>query len=222
MAFATDRDVLALEPRVFEEAGWAAQRLVSGVGSVSGTALTLESGGPGFDAAGVDAGAVVVVDGVALEVVARVSASVLTVSRLRAEAGDAPIAPAGVVSKAVEVPTLGPQLAIAHRQVLSMAGVEVAGQAWLAEDAVTDAAVTDAAVVGAPGCVLAEVLGALHLAYAALASAGAAGEAYAVKAACYRERFGAARRRAELVLDLDGDGIGDARRKLNAVRLSRG
>ncbi|MEM7629995.1 MAG: hypothetical protein AAF356_11335 [Planctomycetota bacterium] len=217
MAFATDRDVLALEPRVFEEAGWAAQRLVSGVGSVSGTALTLESGGPGFDVAGVDAGAVVVVDGVALEVVARVSASVLTVSRLRAEAGDAPIAPAGVVSKAVEVPTLGPQLAIAHRQVLSMAGVEVAGQAWLAEDAVTDAA-----VVGAPGCVLAEVLGALHLAYAALASAGAAGEAYAVKAACYRERFGAARRRAELVLDLDGDGIGDARRKLNAVRLSRG
>ena len=69
--FATDRDLLALEPNLFRDVGWVSQRLVVGTGSISGTTLTMSAQDVAFDGAGVGAGSVVVVDSAAYEVRAR-------------------------------------------------------------------------------------------------------------------------------------------------------
>jgi hypothetical protein len=63
MAFAVDRDLLVLEPGLFREVSWVGQRLVSGTGDASGTALTMTSQDVLFDAASVGDGHVVLVGG---------------------------------------------------------------------------------------------------------------------------------------------------------------
>lgn len=207
--FAKDRDLLVLEPGVFREVLWLGQRLVRGVGSVSGTTLTMTSQDVGFDDAGVEAGHVVVIDGVALEVIARVSAGELEVSRLRASETGAPVGAGSIVSQVAEVSSFAPQIALTHAQVLRMLGLEASGRGAPSEDDVVN-----------PGDLrLIEALGALHVVYASAAAAGA-GE-LAFKAAMYRERFSAERQRASARVDLDGDGAPDSIRRMNVTQFVR-
>jgi hypothetical protein len=210
MAFASDRDLLAIDPRVFADAAWVSRRVVSGTGSVSGTALTLTGGGPTFEAAGVGAGGVVVVAGRALEVVARTGASVVTVSALRADASAAAIPPGDGTGLAVEVIGFGAELGLVHRQVLRMLGIEP-------EDTWSEDPLREQDVVNPEEFAVVEALGALHVIYAAAAAAGPVGGEMARRAEEYRERFAAERRRAAGLIDLDGDGKPDATRRLNAV-----
>src|SRR3954470_14123560 len=69
--FASDRDLLAMEPNLFRDVGWVGQRLVSGTGGVAGTTLTLTAQDVDFEDGGVGAGCVVLVDGAPYEVLAR-------------------------------------------------------------------------------------------------------------------------------------------------------
>jgi len=207
--FASDRDLLVLEPGVFREVLWLGQRLVRGAGSVSGTTLTMTSQDEGFDAAGVDAGHVVVIDGVALEVISRTSASVLEVSRLRESVTAAPIGGGSIVNRVVEVSTFVPQLALVHAQAIRMLGLDSPGGSGVGEESVTNGG----------DLTLVEALGALHLVYASASAAGAPG--LAPKAAMYRERFSTERQRAGARIDLDGDGVADATRRMNVVRFTR-
>ena len=209
--FASDRDLLVLEPGVFREVLWLGQRLVRGVGSVSGTTLTMTSQDEGFDDAGVGAGHVVVIDGVSLEVISRTSASVLEVSRLRERESDAPVGAGAIVDGVVEVSTFSPQLGLAHGQSLRMLGLEASGSGieGPSEDDVVNP--QDLRVI--------ESLGALHMVYASASAAGA-GE-LAFKAAMYRERFSAERQRVSARVDLDGDGVPDAIRRMNVTQFLR-
>ena len=59
--FAQDRDLLALDPNLFRDVAWSGQRLVSGVGNISGTTLTLTSQDVTLEAAAITA---FVMDGV--------------------------------------------------------------------------------------------------------------------------------------------------------------
>lgn len=215
--FATDRDLLMLEPNLFRDVQWVGQRLVSGTGSISGTTLTLASQDVGLDAAGVAAGHIVVVDGAPYEVLARLSASTATISRLRDDPDGAALTPSPVTGKPVQVVTFRPQIAIVHWQVLRMLGIEpeAAPQGQPGEESITNPAALRTL----------EALGALHLVYAAAAGPGA-GDARTSyewgRMQIYRERFAAERQCAAARIDLDGDGLPDATRRLNVVQYVRG
>ncbi|RMH11874.1 MAG: hypothetical protein D6695_08120 [Planctomycetota bacterium] len=215
MAFATDRDLLVLEPALFREVSWLGQRLVSGTGSASGTALTMSSQDVLFDAAGVGAGHVVLVNQTAYEVIDRVSSTVLTISRLRESSQDVPIPVAGASGAEVVVATFGPQIAMVHRQVMRMLGIEPDAEPVQGE-------VSEASIINASVFARLEALGALHVVYAGSSSALGPDTPHAKKAEFYRMRFGDERQRAAAMIDLDGDGQPDAVRRLNIIQLMRG
>jgi len=203
MAFAGDRDLLVLEPHLLREVRWRGQVMVEASdASVVGTALV--SASSDFEAAGVGAGAVALVGEVAVEVVERVDANTLTVSRVRASEADAPAAPVAQGSDlALVVPTFGPQIDAAHAALLERVGLE------------------SSAVVNAEEVRRVEALGALRRIYEA-AGSGCEATAQGAKAALYARRFDAARLRLVAQADLDGDGEIDAQRAAGRVALHRG
>ena len=208
--FADDRDLLFLEPMLFRDAGWLGQTLARGTASATGTILSAFEND--FVSAGVGAGHVLVLGGASYEVVERLSAVTLRISRLRADV-DGPELPVQSVTDAeMRVVTFEPQLAVVHRQLLHMLGLsESPGDGELGESAVTNP--EDLRRI--------EVLGALHLVYSAASSAGDPGGAWAMRARMYRDRFGAERHRVAAEIDSSGDGGADAMRRLNVSRFVR-
>lgn len=204
MAFAMDRDLLVLEPRLFVDLVWIGQRRFAGTVATSGTVLI--GAAADFEAAGVEAGGVMTVGGASYEVIERLSPTQLRVSLVRGSKAEDPRAPggAGGLSGAGSVVSFGPQLELVHRQLLAMAGLEDAS-----------------GVVNGSELVLVEALGALHLVYAA-ASAGSGRDSMAARAEMYCRRFAAERSRVRVAIDLDGDGRVDATRRLNASVVVRG
>lgn len=209
MTFAKDRDLLALEPALFRDVAWAALRRVSASDAqVSGFALS--SASSDFGAAGVDAGAVALVDGAPLEVVEREDAQTLTVSLLRASAGDPLIRPPSSAQASLSVMSFAPQLEAMHAEVMRALGLEP-GAEELGEASVTN-----------PRSVAhVEALGALHLVFAGAAALTGADSPAWTRAESYRERFGEARRRLCVGVDLDNDGRPDAVRRVSAARFIR-
>ncbi|KAA0215524.1 MAG: hypothetical protein DYG94_07430 [Leptolyngbya sp. PLA3] len=215
MSFANDVLLLTLEPALFRDVAWVSQRLVLGAGSCSGTVLTMTSQDVLFDAGGVDTGNVVLVAGTGYEVIARVSGTVLTISRLRASDDDALTPVSGASDVEVSVPTFAPQIAMVHRQVLRMIGIE--------PDVPEEAGSIGPSAIVNPGALArVEALGALHLIYAAAGSALGPESAPARKAEFYRQRFADERQRAVAMIDTDADGQPDAVRRLNILALVRG
>lgn len=211
--FATDRDLLALEPNLFRDVGWVGQRLVKATGAISGATLTISGQDVGLDAAGVTAGNVVQVNGVGYEVLARLSATQATISRLRPSVSDAVLPPTPVTGAEVQVPTFGPQLEIVHNQLLRMIGIEP-------ED-LTES-IGESAIVNAAALIRVEALGALFLIYAAASGPSGPESPAGQRAEFYRRRFASEREVAAVRLDLDGDGIADATRRFNVVQFVRG
>lgn len=209
--FATDRDLVALEPKLFRDVAWVSQRLFEGTGDVSGSTLSIASGS--FESAGVEAGHVVLIGGVPHEVVSRDSATALTVSRMRASVDGAVIAPDAGTGLLVSVYSFGPQMGIVHGQVLRMLGIEPSE---------VGAAVSEASITNPEALRLLEAFGALHLVFAAAAALEGEGSALRRRAESYRELFAHERGRVSVAVDLDGDGSADATRRLNAVRFVRG
>ncbi len=213
MAFAAERDLVVLEPGVFRDAAWTAQRVMTGAGDVSGTTLTLTSGGPDFEAAGVGAGMVVLIDSAPAEVVERVGATELTVSRVRGDAADTPRPLVGASGVSVEVFTFEAALEGVHRRVLRMLGIEPDG---------TGGGLTASAITNPEALARLEALGALHAIYSAASAAGPVGAEMGERSEAYRARFSEERQRAAARVDLDGDGVPDATRRLNAIQFVRG
>ncbi len=214
--FASDRDLLVLEPGLFLEVVWPGQTLYEGsFGVISGTRDQLTVTGGAFDDQGVGAGHVVVVDGVAVEVTALVGPSVLNVSVLRERADGATVPLSfGGSNLGVRVTTFRQQIAHVHDSILSVLGISESGAA--------EGVVDEDAVVNAGEFVLAETLGALSLVYASASALVDASSVTWAKATMYRQRFMRERDRLVAEIDVDGDGVAGATRRTNTGRLSRG
>lgn len=208
--FASDRDLLVIEPGVLRDAAWAGQRVLDTTGSVSGTALTIASGS--LIDAGIDAGSVILIDSLPVEVVTRDSATACTVSLLRGDTASPALGPGTASGRPVRAYTFAPQLAMVHRQVLAMIGIDPDAQGGLDASAVTN-----------PGALVRlEALGALHLLYASAAAPGRGGEAMSARAEAYRDRFARERERVVALIDTDGDGIAEAARRPSVFAMTRG
>lgn len=212
--FASDRSLLVLEPMLFRDVVWVGQRLVSGTGDVAGTTLTLTSQDVTLEAAGVDAGYVVLVGGTPYEIIERLTASTATISRIRASTADGSLPPTPATSQAVVVMTFRPQIAMIHHQVLRMLGIEPGASPLVGlpgESSITN-----------PGALeRIEALGAIHLILAAAAALSPPESGLWARAEMYRQRFASERQRAIARLDLDGDGVADATRRLNVMHVIR-
>ncbi len=214
--FATDRDLLALEPRLFHDIAWSAQRLLdvtnASVNS-AGTMLTI----PAVDLAalGIAEGFVAVVAGVPLEVLERTSATTLTVSRLRAVHTEPPIPAAPGSNLKATISTFRPQISLVHDQMLRTIGIEPGEPSAPGAPAETD-------ITNPRALILAESLGALHLIFSAAAALVSEDSPLWAKARMYRERFTLERRRLTVEIDLDADGEPDAIRRPNAIQFARG
>ena len=166
-----------------------------GDGEIVGEVLT--SAAADFAGAGVDAGSVVVVNGVVLEVIERIDAGSLRVSLVRDALGDPVRAPSGVTGARVVAPTFGPQVAFAHAIVMRSLGLAVEGEG--SPDASN---VMNKRAIGHV-----EALGALAQVYGAASARAGADDALWARAEMYQRRLATAR------LDLDGDGVVDATRR---------
>jgi len=207
--FAQDRDLLIHEPNMHREVSWLGQRLVSGSANISGTTLTATSASADFDDAGVGAGSVVVVDGVALEVVSRIDADELEVSVVRGSVEDGAIGPGDATGCPFEVFSFAPQRSIVHGQVLRMLGIEE-GESPGEADITNPEAFTRF-----------EAFGALHLIWSSASASSGPDSPRGMLAEEYRRRFERERQRVAARIDLDGDGEPDATRRPNVLRFIR-
>ncbi|MEL7484767.1 MAG: hypothetical protein AAFN41_10475, partial [Planctomycetota bacterium] len=87
--FASDRDLLVYEPRLFLETGWLGQLVFRVTGAV-GSSVAFVSGFD-FAAVGVGVGSVVSYGGASYEVAQVIGLGQLGLSRLRASSGDSVI-----------------------------------------------------------------------------------------------------------------------------------
>jgi hypothetical protein len=217
--FALDIDLLTLEPNLFAEVGWSAQRLVNSTGTLSGTTLTIA--GADLAAAGVEAGCVVLMNGVPLEVVARTGTTTLTVSLVRWGRSGPAIPPVNMPTGPCDVYTFRQQIAIAHTGVLRLLSVS-AGTLPAMRTGSDGPQLGESAIINSAEFATLEALLALHDIYSSAGAAAPGGSPLSVKADRFRRRVADERARCAAFVDTNGDGIADATRRPNVIPLLRG
>jgi hypothetical protein len=213
MPFSTDRDLLALEPTLFNGITFASQlRLEVTDGIVSGATLT--SASADFTNAGLEGGDVVLIANVPCEVIERVDAHTLTVSKLRGAPADAPIPPAAGTSLTVIHRTFEPQARLVHDELLRLLGIDPDGRGDLTEDSIVSLSVMRD---------LASLKTVAHVLEAAIALGGddADHDVLRQRASEYRHRYRLMKGHSVVALDTDGDGMADMWRELGVIELRR-
>ena len=213
--FAQDRDLLVLEPYLFRDFAWVGQRLARGSGAVGSGVLAMTTIDVELDVAQVAVGCVATFLGSSYEVAGSVTAMAALLSRVRPRANGSVIMVEDTPVVDVSFVSFRPQIAMVHRQVLRMAGIEPDAPAP-AHGRLGEGAITNGAAL-----VTLESLGALHLIHAAAASAAGTASPAMARAEMYRELFQEERRRAVVELDTDGDGLPDVMRRLNVSQFVR-
>jgi len=214
MNFSTDRDLLAIDPAVFEDVPFAAQKRLNVTdATVSGTTLT--SAGADFVAAQIDAGSVVLINAVAHEVLSRTDANTIEVSLPRTHTDDPGIPSGDAAGVEVIARTFSPQAELVHDGLVRLIGID--------PDALDapESELTEASILSLPLMARVEALGTLELVYAGAASLVGDNDALLMKAGEYRRRFRQACANAVVSLDTDGDGLADERLPLGSIRLTR-
>jgi len=212
--FTKDRDLLVLEPRLFIEISWSAQKLVDAASgaSINSAGDTLTLAGVDFGAQGIGAGSVVLIGAsppLALEVIDRTSATMLAVSKLRPSAMGALIPAPVLTDQKLVIHTFRPQIELVHQQVLRSMGIEPGSD-------------EESRIVNPRDFVLAEALGALHVIYSSASALLGSEAGMWMRARMYRERFIEERSRLVARLDLDQDGVAEVERRPNVLQLARG
>ena len=207
VAFSNDADILKYEPILFGELHPAWQVLAAGTGaSLSGATFT--ASGADFVSASVTAGGVIYLqssdgslDGT-FEIVSIDSATVLTVSVIRPDSEDDPIAPPSATEIIYRVSTLEPQANEVGFQLTECFGIKPGNPAssYEASD------VLDASVLKK-----ASTFGVISSVYAMLASK-AEDENFWKKSLHYQRLFEKARERCRLSIDIGDDGVADITR----------
>jgi len=216
VTFSNDVDVLKYEPALFGELHLSSQVQASGTGAtLSGTTLTATQAN--FVAAGIGAGGVVylrsadgALDG-AYEIASVDSATLLTVSALRADASSPAVAPAVGGEVTYRISTLGPQAVDAALELTQHFGIQPGDpSSSIAAESLADT----------EGLRRASALLVISNVYATWAGRGE-GECFSRKSRLYRQLFEKARQRCHVSVDLGSDGIADIHRVGGVVRLIR-
>lgn len=211
MNFSTDRDLLLYEPTLFNDLPWVAQQRLSVTDAdVNGTTLT--SVQADFEAAQIDAGCVLLVGKLPVEVIARVDSMTLTVSLPRTRTTDAPIPPGDVSSAAAVARTFAPQAELVCGSLLRMLGLD--------RDDPIEPLDTDA-VVSLSLMARLETLGTLERVFSSAAALTGDNDGLLFKAAEYRRRFLESAARSPVQIDTTGDGLPDEKRYIGVSRLTR-
>jgi len=218
--FAHDRDLIAIEPNLFRDVAWLGHRRSAGSATTSAGEVTISSFDVNLEDGQVEAGFVMLIDAVAWEITERLTATTAAISRLRAEPGDDAILPHDFTGRPYTIHSMRPQIALAHRRILRMIGIDPDGAAPGGQPAGVEAP-TDASVLNPDGLRHIEALGALAIIYSAAAALSGPDSTLAARSALYRHRFNEERRSAFAVLDLDGDGEPDATRRLSLLPMRR-
>lgn len=214
--FSSDVDILKYEPILFGELHLPWQVLAGGTGgTLAGNALTASD--VNFEGASVSAGGVIYLssadrslDG-AYEIVSVDSATQLTVSVLRSDTTDDPIAPPLADDITYRVSTLGPQAGEAAFQLTEYFGIQPGNPT---------SAITVDDILDFEGLRRASVFAVISSAYAMWASRTDC-EAFWRKSVHYKQLFENARQRCHLSVDLGSDGVADITCVGGAIRLVR-
>lgn len=205
MLLCNDVDLVRVEPNVFSEIQWLSQRLVKATGTVSGTTLTISSPDVNFDGAQIGPGMVVLIAGVAHEIIAKLSATTATVSRIRPGSADATLTPAPISGAEVIVATMMPQALAVSDRIYRMFGLK------------PTPGVSDPTLAEPAEAMRFAALLTLAAAYSAAASISGDDSPVGKRAAKYRELSKEERRVLTVRIDTNADGIADAVRRPSMV-----
>jgi len=219
MTFCNDADLLYWEPEVARDAAFASQTLATGTGDVAAAAFT-RTAGASFLTQAVEPGLILVLSGTAsgCYVITDVpDASHLTISVLHddlfPETG-APPSPVGRDANATGA-TYAIRTFYAQRKVVSDLLTQSVGIVPGTTAAATSVILNPEALKRA--C----VLGTLQMIYSAVAAAASDAAKFNVRADLYERLYRRALQRAQVDLDLNGDGRPDCRRSPGLVRMVR-
>ena len=211
MPLITDRDLLLIEPTAFTAAAAAATNIITVAdAAVSGT--TLSSATSDFAAAGVDAAHVAVFDGDALEIVSRLSATQLDISRPRASIDDEKIAPPAGSNKTLKINSFARLIDRTQKELLWSLGMH-------ADDPVQPLNADN--IINSLALKQAIALRVLAQAFAAASAIDLDSDSLLARSLLYGARGLAAVASLYVHVDLDGDGTADEKRYLNAATLRR-
>ena len=201
--FSNDADILKYEPLLFGELHLPWQVLTAGNGTLSETTFT--ASGADFISAQIAAGQVIYLhsaddslDG-AYEIVSVDSATELTVSVIRADSSDAPVAPPAAADISYRISTFGPQAGEIGFQLTEYFDVGPGNPA-------SDTEVED--ILDIDVLKSASVFAVISTVYAMLAGK-TEDENFWKKSQHYQKLFEKARERCRLSIDFDGDGAAD-------------
>lgn len=213
--FCQDRDLLGIEPGLFLSAGPAGSRLIGGTdGQLAGTGFS--SATSDFAVASVEAGMVLTVtttitsEGQAHEIVSVGTGGQLTVSVLRADVADPPVAPPAGQNLSFCVVTYRPQI----RRVCDALAEKLRALAE-ATPVATEAQVNSAQLR------LTAAYGTLATVFLAKAESPSPTDPHWAKAEHYQQDFTRMQMQLRLALDVNGDGIAEQTRTLGNVTLRR-
>ncbi len=214
--FSSDTDILRHEPVLFGELHLPSQVLTQGTGAeLSGTTLTDSAGD--FTGTGVEPSGVVYLksaDGAldsSYEIISVDSATQLTVSVLRADTADSPVAPPQASDISYRVSTFAAQAGEAAFQLTEYFGIQPGNPA---------SEITIDNIVDTEGLQRASAFAVISAVYATWASR-VASECHWQKSLHYKQLFEKARQRCRLSIDLGTDGIADTSRLGGAITLVR-
>ncbi len=212
--FCLDRDLLSIEPSIFL-GGTVGQELVSGAdGAISGTTFT--SATSDFQSAGAAVGMVLntysdnPAEGSAVEIISVDSATQLTVSVLRADTGDAAIAPPagtslgfGICTYNAQIANVSETLAEKLRRVVETEGI------------------SSADFVDSQQLRMAAANGSLASIFVSQSTSAADRDANWAKAEHYSQEFDRQQLQLRLAVDADGDGVAEQTRTFGNITLRR-
>lgn len=213
---ATDRDLLVYEPRLFNEAFFASQRVFDApsAGSFDTAGTTLTATGAKWVDWNVTTGWVVLVADSPCEVAARFNQTQLFVSKIREDSTAAMVSAGSGSSLSVRVSTFRPQIQAAHDALMRGIGIEPTAVA-------APGILTEANITNPKALLRAECLGTLAAVYQSVAVSAGEGSIAWAKARSYAERAAEERRRISIEIDTNADGKADAVRRFSAHWLTR-